>query len=141
MPSLNKVQLIGNLGKDPEVRYYPDGTPTVTVSLATTDTWKDRETGERREATEWHRVVFRRGLAEIVGEYLIAGSTIYVEGKNKTRKYEKNGVDYYVTEVIAAELIMLGGKRKDRADAPPEGQRHQDTGGSDFPPLDDDVPF
>lgn len=136
MASLNKVQLIGNLGRDPEVRYMPDGTPTTTISLATSETWKDKQTGEKKEATEWHRVVFYRGLAEVVGEYLTQGSTIYVEGKLKTRKYQdKDGSDKYVTEVRAGELLMLGGKRKKDGEAASEGQRYSDPQG------DDDVPF
>ena len=135
MASLNKVQLIGNLGRDPEVRYLPDGTATVTINLATTEAWKDKGTGERQEATEWHRVVFFRRLAEVVGEYLVQGSAIYVEGKLKTRKYQSEGVDKYVTEIVASELLMLGGKRKDGAQGNPgsEGQRHRDDS--------DDIPF
>lgn len=136
MASLNKVMLIGNLGREPELRYMPDGTPTVTISLATTDTWKDKQSGERQEATEWHRVVFYRGLAEVVGEYLTQGSTIYVEGKLKTRKYQdKEGSDKYVTEIRAGELLMLGGKRKKDGEAASEGKRYSD------PDLSDDIPF
>lgn len=137
MASLNKVQLIGNLGREPEVRYMPDGTPTVTVSLATSESWKDKSTGEKVEATEWHRVVFFRGLAEVVGKYLTQGSTVYVEGKLKTRKYQdKDGADKYVTEIRAGELIMLGGKRKEGGgDAPGEGQKFSGD------PDDFDAPF
>lgn len=135
MASLNKVQLIGNLGRDPEVRYLPDGTPTTTVSIATSEAWKDKSTNERVESTEWHRVVFFRGLAEIVGQYLVQGATIYVEGKLKTRKYtDKDGIERYTTEVRASELIMLGGKRKEGAGEPPTGKH---TSPSD----DDDIPF
>lgn len=138
MASLNKVQLIGNLGRDPEVRYMPDGTPTATISLATSESWKDKKTGEKVEATEWHRVVFFRGLAEVVGKYLVQGSTVYVEGKLKTRKYQdKDGSDKYVTEIRAGELIMLGGKRKEGGnDAPSEGQKFRDDADGS-----DDIPF
>jgi single-strand DNA-binding protein len=138
MASLNKVQLIGNLGRDPEVRYLPDGTPTATISLATSESWKEKKTGEKVEATEWHRVVFFRGLAEVVGKYLAQGSTVYIEGKLKTRKYQdKDGADKYVTEVRAGELIMLGGKRKEGGhDTPGDDQKFRDdTEGSD------DIPF
>jgi single-strand DNA-binding protein len=137
MSSLNKVQLIGNLGRNPELHHLPDGTPVVTVSIATTETWKDRQTGQRKEATEWHRVVFFRGLAEVVGKYLVKGSTVYVEGSLKTRKYQdRDGEDRYVAEVRAAELRMLGGKRKESAgDDGGEGQKYRD----DIP--EDEVPF
>lgn len=114
MASLNKVQLIGNLGRDPEVRYAPDGTAFATLSLATSERWKDKETGEPRESTEWHRVVFSGKLAEIAGEYLIKGSAIYVEGKLKTRKYQdKDGKDQYTTEIRCDQMKMLGGARKE----------------------------
>ncbi|MRT95250.1 single-stranded DNA-binding protein, partial [Xylella fastidiosa] len=104
MASLNKMQLIGNLGADPDIRYMQDGTATVTVSVATTDTWKNKETGNKEEKTEWHRVVFFRGLAEIVGEYLKKGSQIYVEGKLRTRSWtDKEGIDRYTTEIVAQE--------------------------------------
>jgi len=114
MASLNKVQLIGNLGRDPEVRYATDGTAFATLSLATSERWKDKETGEPRESTEWHRVVFSGKLAEIAGEYLIKGSAIYVEGKLKTRKWQdKDGKDLYTTEIRCDQMKMLGGARKE----------------------------
>jgi len=137
MASLNKVQLIGNLGRDPEMRYMPDGTPTATISIATSKTWKDRDSGEQKESTEWHRVVFFRGLAEVVEKYLEKGSQVYVEGELKTRSFKDkdDGHDVYVTEIRAKELIMLGGKRKGDGGKPeaPAGQKFQDQ--------DDDVPF
>ncbi|RWA36906.1 single-stranded DNA-binding protein [Xylella fastidiosa] len=112
MASLNKMQLIGNLGADPDIRYMQDGTATVTVSVATTDTWKNKDTGNKEEKTEWHRVVFFRGLAEIVGEYLKKGSQIYVEGKLRTRSWtDKEGIDRYTTEIVAQEMQMLGKKQ------------------------------
>jgi single-strand DNA-binding protein len=136
MASLNNVQLIGNIGRDPELRYMPDGTPTVQVSIATSETWKDRATGEQKESTEWHRVVFYQGLAEVVGKYLKKGSKLYVQGKLKTRKYtDKDGVEKYVTEIRAGELIMLDGKRKEDQ-SPAEGTPHQAED-----PSDDDIPF
>lgn len=111
MASVNKVILIGNVGKDPEVRYNPSGGAWVTLSLATTRNWKNRETGERQEETEWHRVVFNDRLAEIVGEYVRKGRPLYVEGRLKTRKWQdKEGRDTYTTEIIAQEMQLLGGR-------------------------------
>jgi len=108
---LNKVTLIGNLGADPEVRYMPSGGAVANVSLATTFRWKDRDTKEKKESTEWHRVVFFNRLAEVVGEYLRKGSQIYIEGRLQTRKWkDKDGIDRYSTEIIATEMQMLGGK-------------------------------
>ena len=111
MASVNKVILVGNLGRDPEVRYSPEGTAMCNISIATTNTWKDRNTGEKREDTEWHRVVFYNRLAEIVGEYLRKGRSIYVEGRIKTCKFQdkETGTDRYVTEVVAEQMQMLGG--------------------------------
>ncbi len=124
MASVNKTILVGNLGADPDIRYMPNGTPTATVSLATTDKWKDKATGETRESTEWHRVVFFNKLAEIVGEHLKKGSQIYVEGKLKTRKWtDNNGVDRYSTEIVGRELQMLGKKDANNVpSAPPVEQ-------------------
>lgn len=111
MASVNKVIIIGNVGKDPEVRYNPSGAAWVTLSLATTRNWKNRETGERQEETEWHRVVFNDRLAEIVGEYVKKGRPLYVEGRLKTRKWQdKEGRDTYTTEIIAQEMQLLGGR-------------------------------
>jgi len=108
---LNKVTLIGNLGADPEVRYMPTGGAVTNISLATTRRWKDRDSGERRDATEWHRVVFFNRLAEVVGEYLRKGSQVYVEGRLQTRKWQdKDGVDRYSTEIVASEMQMLGSR-------------------------------
>ncbi|WP_422011240.1 single-stranded DNA-binding protein [Roseateles sp.] len=111
MASVNKVIIIGNVGKDPELRYNPSGGAWVTLSLATTRNWKNRETGERQEETEWHRVVFNDRLAEIVGEYVKKGRPLYVEGRLKTRKWQdKEGRDTYTTEIIAQEMQLLGGR-------------------------------
>jgi single-strand DNA-binding protein len=111
MASINKVILIGNLGRDPEVRYTPSGAAVCNLRLATTRNWKNRETGERQEETEWHRVVFNDRLAEIVGEYVKKGRPLYVEGRLKTRKWQdKEGRDTYTTEIIAQEMQLLGGR-------------------------------
>ncbi len=119
--ALNKAELIGHLGADPEVRYLPDGTPTVTVSIATTSRWKDK-TGAAKEKTEWHRVVFFRKLAEIVAEYIKKGSHIYVEGRLQTRAWEKDGVTHYTTEIVANNLEMLDKKPASADDAPPASE-------------------
>ena len=111
MASVNKVILIGNLGRDPEVRYTPSGSAVCNVTLATTRNWKSKESGEKVEETEWHRVVFYDRLAEIAGEYLKKGRSIYVEGRLKTRKWtDKDGAEKYTTEIIAQEMNMLGSR-------------------------------
>jgi single-strand DNA-binding protein len=111
MASVNKVILIGNLGRDPEVRYTPSGSAVCNVSLATTRNWKNKDSGEKQEETEWHRVVFYDRLAEIAGEYLKKGRPVYVEGRLKTRKWQdKEGKDTYTTEVIADQMQLLGGR-------------------------------
>jgi len=111
MASLNKVQIIGNLGRDPEVRYTPNGNAVCNVSVATTRAWKGKDSGEKQEETEWHRVVFYDRLAEIAGEYLKKGRSVYVEGRLKTRKWtDKEGKEQYTTEVIANEMQMLGSR-------------------------------
>ncbi|MGE4339059.1 MAG: single-stranded DNA-binding protein [Pigmentiphaga sp.] len=112
MASVNKVILVGNLGRDPEVRYSPEGSAICNVSIATTSQWKDKNSGERREETEWHRVVFYNRLAEIAGEYLKKGRSVYVEGRLKTRKWQDKdtGADRYSTEIVADQMQMLGGR-------------------------------
>ncbi|NRF71420.1 single-stranded DNA-binding protein [Aquincola sp. S2] len=136
MASKNRVNLLGNLGRDPEIRYLPNGTPTAQVSLATAEAWKDKDSGDRKERTEWHRVVFFGRLAEIVGEYLIKGSQVDIEGKLRTRKFtDKDGIERYTTEIVATNLLMLGGKRKEGA---PEGEG---SGNDDGGYVDDDHPF
>ena len=111
MASVNKVILIGNLGRDPEVRYAPSGSAICNVAIATSRSWKDKTSGERQEETEWHRVVFYDRLAEIAGEYLKKGKSVYIEGRLKTRKWtDKEGKEQYTTEVIATEMQMLGGR-------------------------------
>ena len=160
MASVNKVILVGNLGRDPEVRYGPDGSGAIcNVSIATTSSWKDKTTGERREETEWHRVVFYNRLAEVVGEYMKKGSPMYIEGRLKTRKWQnKEGVDQYTTEVVADQMQMLGGR--DGGDggsmggggggesAPRPARAHQAqrpaapaASGANLTDMDDDIPF
>lgn len=152
MASVNKVILIGNLGADPESRFFPDGTQVCNARLATTETWKDKASGERREATEWHPLVFRSKLAEIAAQYLKKGSQIYVEGSLKTRKWQdKSGQDRYTTEIQVSEMKMLGGKRDDGGSyAPaqqqtqqraPQPQRQSGSAQGGFGDFDDDVPF
>lgn len=111
MASVNKVILVGNLGKDPDVRYLPDGGAVVNLALATSSNWKDKNTGEKREETEWHRVVIYGRLAEIAGEYCKKGRSVYIEGRLKTRKWQdQSGVDKYTTEIIADQMQLLGGR-------------------------------
>ncbi len=111
MASVNKVIIVGNLGTDPEVRYFPDGTAFVNISLATSSQWKDKASGERREETEWHRVVLRGRPAEVVGEYCKKGSSLYIEGRLKTRKWtDKEGVERYTTEIQADQMQLLGAR-------------------------------
>jgi single-strand DNA-binding protein len=157
MASVNKVILIGNLGRDPETRTFPDGGTICNVTLATTRSWKDKNSGERVEETEWHRIVFRDRLADIAGEYLKKGKQVYIEGRLKTRKYtDKDGVEKYATEILASEMTMLGSR---------EGMGGGDEGGgysrpaarpsapaapvtkpaakpaTGFDDMDDDIPF
>jgi single-strand DNA-binding protein len=137
MASVNKVIIVGNLGRDPEMRTFPGGDQVANVTIATTDKWKDKQTGEMKEATEWHRVVFNGRLAEVVGQYLRKGSQVYVEGSLRTRKWtDQNGVEKYSTEIRADQMQMLG----NRAAAPGSQQQGQDAPPPDNQghPLDDD---
>ena len=112
MASVNKVIIVGNLGRDPETRYMPSGDAITNVAVATTDKWKDKATGEQKEATEWHRISFFGKLAEIAGQYLKKGSQVYIEGKLRTRKYtDKDGVEKYSTEIVADTMQMLGSRQ------------------------------
>ncbi len=145
---VNKVILVGNLGKDPEVRYMPSGSAVANITLATTESWKDKQTGDMQERTEWHNVAFFNRLAEIVGEYLKKGSQVYVEGKLRTRKWQdKNGNDRYTTEIVASEMQMLGSRGGGSADfsndapkaaRPETASASAGAGGGDF---DDDILF
>ena len=126
MASINKVIIVGNLGRDPEMRTFPSGDQVANVTIATTDKWKDKQTGEMREATEWHRVVFNGRLAEIVGQYLRKGSQVYVEGSLRTRKWtDQAGVEKYSTEIRADQMQMLGGRQGMGG----QGGGHDDGGG------------
>ena len=139
MASLNKVSLIGNLGADPETRYTTSGDAVTNIRLATTETWKDKNSGAQKEATEWHRVVFYGRLAEVAGQYLKKGSQVYIEGKIKTRKWQdKDGQDRYTTEIQAGEMKMLGGRQDGNHSQ--ASQRAQNEGAT-VGDLDDDIPF
>lgn len=157
MASVNKVILVGNLGRDPEIRYMPDGAAITNASLATSFSWNDKASGEKKEETEWHRVVFRGKLAEIAGEYLKKGSSCYIEGRLRTRKWQdKEGQDRYTTEILAERMQMLGkpngaGASEDRAEPQREPRRESRAETSQAPAaakprghfddLEDDIPF
>ncbi|TWI76859.1 single-strand binding protein [Desulfobotulus alkaliphilus] len=121
MSGVNKVILIGNLGADPAIRYFQDGTAVCNFNMATTENWTDRQSGEKRDKTEWHRIVAFRRLAEICGQYLRKGSKVYVEGKLQTRSYEKDGQTRYITEIVASEMRMLDSARSGQGQ-PPGGE-------------------
>ncbi len=152
MSSVNKAIIVGHLGRDPEMRTFPSGDRVANVTIATTDKWKDKQTGEQKEATEWHRVNFNGRLAEIVEQYLRKGSLVYVEGSLRTRKWtDKDGNDKYSTEIRADQMQMLGG-RPESSESRPERQQKpsQDAakarqlppgGGSGFDDMADDIPF
>jgi len=153
---VNKVILVGNLGNDPETRYLPSGGAVTNVTIATSESWKDKQSGQAQERTEWHRVVFFNRLAEIAGEYLRKGSKVYVEGSLRTRKWQdQSGQDRYTTEIVAAEMQMLdsrgAGAMSGDSEAP--APRRQQASGNNPPPMsneappanfdnfDDDIPF
>jgi len=160
---INKVILVGNLGRDPETRYMPSGGAVTNVSIATSKGWKDRDSGEQKERTEWHRIVFFNKLAEIAGEYLKRGSKVYIEGELRTRDWEKDGQKHYTTEVVASEMQMLdsrgemggggsssGGQDSGQSGGGPSSGGSGSSGSSspaeDFGPppsddFDDDIPF
>ena len=166
MASINKVIIIGNLGRDPEVRYTPNGNAVCNVSVATTRSWKAKDSGDKVEETEWHRVVFYDRLAEVAGEYLKKGRSVYVEGRLKTRKWQdKEGKDNYTTEIIADEMKMLGGREGLGGGSADEGGGHSEgaqrsapapasrpasaaaakpaakSSSTGFDNMDDDIPF
>lgn len=154
MASLNKVQIIGNLGRDPEIRHMPSGDAIANIAVATSYKTKDKNTGEQKEFTEWHRVSFFGRMAEIVGQYLTKGSTIYVEGRLQTRKYtDKDGIERYATEIVAENMQMLGGRQggegggqapaQRQPAAAPQQQRQQGGGKPvpNFSDMDEDIPF
>lgn len=148
---INKAIIVGNLGRDPEVRYTANGNAIANITVATTESWKDKQSGERQEKTEWHRVVFFGRLAEIAGEYLKKGAQVYIEGRLQTRKWEdKSGQERYTTEIVASEMQMLGSRGGGASEAPDDdyssearsaaGSSGGGTSGGD-PDLDDDIPF
>lgn len=160
MKGVNKVILVGNLGRDPEVRYTTGGTAVTNLRIATSEQWKDKQSGERKESTEWHQVVLFGRLGEIAGEYLKKGRTVYIEGRLQTRKWEKDGIDRYSTEIVANEMQILGSRGGANDTAPmPYGDDEQS--GANRPPrapiqtdkqaaspsmdvpddFDDDLPF
>ena len=166
MASVNKVIIVGNLGRDPETRYMPNGEAVTNVAVATTESWKDKNSGEKKELTEWHRITFYRKLAEIAGQYLKKGSQVYVEGRLQTRKWtDKDGVERYTTEIIADTMQMLGSRQgmggggggasmdDDYGSAPAPRQSSGGGGGGggaarpasrpapNFSDMDDDIPF
>ena len=157
---VNKVILLGNLGADPETRYTASGSAVTNIRLATTDSWRDRQSGEQQERTEWHRVVFFSRLAEVAAEYLRKGSQCYIEGRIQTRKWQgQDGQDRYTTEIVASDMQMLGSRGSGGGGTPPSRRREEDSGSawpgggqggsapaapaSSGPPddFDDDIPF
>jgi single-strand DNA-binding protein len=160
MASVNKVIIIGNLGKDPEVRYLPSGSAICNITVATSRQWKDKTSGERQEETEWHRITFFDRMAEIAGEYLKKGRPVYVEGRLKTRKYtDKDGVEKYATDIVATEMQLLGGREggsgggdegagmgnaprsAPAAAARPAPSKPAAKSATGFDDMDDDIPF
>ena len=151
MASINKVIIVGNLGRDPETRYTTGGEAICNIAVATSDRWKDKASGEQREATEWHRITFFGKLAEIAGQYLKKGSQVYVEGKLRTRKYtDKDGVEKYATDIIADQMQMLGSRQgggepaEDYSRAPaarPNAGGAKPARSSGMSAMDDDIPF
>lgn len=167
--TVNRVLLIGNLGRDPELKYFDDGSAVCNFSIATSRTWKNRD-GEKQEETEWHRIAVFAKLAEVCGEYLKKGRTVYIEGRLRTRQYEKDGVTHYTTEIVAEEVKFLGGRRDDEGGddggqqrnsggygqqrggygqqrqqqqrpAPQQRQQSAPKSNTGFDDMDDDIPF
>ncbi len=142
---INKVILIGNLGADPEVKYMPSGEAVATLRLATSESWKDKNTGEQVEKTEWHRVVLFRRLGEIAGEYLKKGSKVYIEGRLQTRKWQgQDGQDRYTTEIVANDMQMLdgrGGSGNFNQTPPQSNEQPQGAAAGGYDDFDDDIPF
>ena len=142
---INKVILVGNLGQDPEVKYTAGGAAVTTLSLATSESWKDKDTGQDQEKTEWHRVVLWRRLAEIAGEYLKKGSKVYIEGQLQTRKWEQDGQTRYTTEVVGRDMQFLDSRGNTSSDnSSTYEDANQDMGSQNLPDsgiTDDDIPF
>ena len=140
MSGINKVILVGRIGKDPETRYMPSGGAVTNFSMATSETWKDKDTGEKKEKTEWHNIVMFGKLAEIAAEYLKKGSEVYVEGSLNTEKWQdKDGNDRYTTKIKASVMQMLGGRSS--SPEPQQSQQESNGGGTGVDPFDDDIPF
>lgn len=140
MPSVNKAIILGNIGQDPELKYLPSGEAVVNLSIATSSKWKDKQTGERKEKTEWHRVVMFNKLAEIAGEYLKKGRSVYIEGRIETRKWQdKDGSDRYTTEIVADQMQMLGGAGENKPVYNHEKHEPHKQGIASLD--DDDIPF
>ena len=152
---INKVILVGNVGQDPETRYMPNGNAVTNISIATSETWKDKNTGEQQERTEWHRVTFYQRLAEIVAEYVKKGSKLYVEGRLQTRSWEQDGVKKYATDIIANEMQMLDSRgssgdnyapspnqsQSAPSAPPPKNETPTQQAPADMDSFDDDIPF
>lgn len=148
MASINKVILVGNLGRDPESRYMPSGEQVTNIAVATTDRWKDKQSGEQKEATEWHRIAFFGKLAEIAAQYLRKGSQVYIEGRLRTRKYtDKDGIERFATEIVAENMQMLGSRQgagepmEDRGAPSRPAQSRPAAKSMPSTSIDDDIPF
>lgn len=151
MASLNRCQIIGNLGRDPETRYTQEGSAICNITVATSSSWKDKNSGEKKTETEWHKIVFYNRLAEIAGEYLRKGSSVYIDGRLKTRKWQnKEGVDQYTTEIIADQMQMLGGRdggenvpevRPQQAQRQAQQPTQQRAPAANLADMEDDIPF
>jgi len=137
MRGVNKVIIVGNLGNDPDQKVMANGTAVTTISVATSESWKDKTTGQQQERTEWHRVVFFNRLAEIAGQYLKKGASVYVEGQLRTNQWEKDGQKHYSTEIIASQMQMLGSREESQPSARPARQAAQQAA----PDFNDDIPF
>lgn len=161
MASVNKVIIVGNLGRDPETRYMPNGEAVTNIAVATTESWKDKNSGEKKELTEWHRITFYRRLAEVAGQYLKKGSQVYIEGRLQTRKWtDKENIERYTTEIIADTMQMLGSRQgmgggsamdddygggggapAPRQNSAPQRQAAPSKPAPNFSDMDDDIPF
>ena len=141
---INKVIIVGNLGQDPEIKYTAGGAAVTTLSIATSDSWKDKDSGMEQERTEWHRVVLWRRLAEIAGEYLKKGSKVYIEGQLQTRKWEQEGQTRYTTEIIARDMQFLDSRGSSNNESTQKSSEMNDQSAADVPDSaidDDDIPF
>ena len=143
MKGINKVIIVGNLGNDPDIKSLPNGSMVTNISVATSESWTDKQTGQKQDRTEWHRVVFFNRLAEIAGQYLKKGSKVYIEGQLRTQKYEKDGIDRYVTDIIAKEMQMLDSRSEGQQQpySPPPQQPAQQPQQQSSVDIDDDIPF